>query len=321
MLVISSELAGVPREIQLIPSGSHRTGRGSFVLDEEGAASVMAAFDSQDNDMVIDYEHQTLRDVEAPAAGWITGLINKGNDGIWGEVQWNRRAVEYLNRREYRYLSPVFLKTGEEGRVVRLVNAALTNQPAIDGMVPVVAKQVMDTEGHMDFLEEMLTLLGLPEGSTAGQALAFVRDAMDALELGEGEGPADVRAAIDALKNGRDELASRVESLETKLRARDAGDLVSAAMKEGRITPAMKDWAVRLAMKDEAGFREFLRNQPVVVEMKEIAGGPDTGMSGDRAGEMADELIEQHMKDNPQAGYRDALLAVSARHPELFRKD
>ena len=127
-------------EIQLIPFGYHVTSKGDFLLDEEALKLVVNTFDLQVNDLVVDYEHQTLSGKKAPAAGWIKKLMDRGKQGLWGVVDWTERARDYLGRKEYRYLSPVFLKRQSDGRVVRLLNAGLTNAPEIDGMVALVNK-------------------------------------------------------------------------------------------------------------------------------------------------------------------------------------
>ena len=133
----------IPTAIQVIPAGYHTTSKGNFVCDAESVRLIMSAFASRDTDMVVDYEHQTLKDVQAPAAGWIkahTGLEDRGVNGLWARVQWNERARGYLQGREYRYVSPVFLVRAGDQRVVHLINVALTNQPNIDGMTPIVNK-------------------------------------------------------------------------------------------------------------------------------------------------------------------------------------
>ena len=61
--------------------------------------------------MVVDYEHQTLSDREAPAAGWIKkidGLAIKAKDGLWAIAEWTEKARQYIQNKEYRYFSPVF---------------------------------------------------------------------------------------------------------------------------------------------------------------------------------------------------------------------
>ena len=130
-----------PDTFQLLPYGRiELEGEEPAVVDEEGIAAVIDNFDRRGNDMVIDYEHQTLKDVEAPAAGWIRQLIDRGAEGIWAAVEWTDRAKEYLKNREYRYFSPVFWVSTGERRVVRIQHVALTNFPKINQLRPIVAK-------------------------------------------------------------------------------------------------------------------------------------------------------------------------------------
>ncbi len=140
-IVVANESgAPVPNEIQIIPYGSHQTLKGPFTCDEESQALVMNAFASRHGDMVIDFEHQSILDppVEAPAAGWIKRLINKGKEGIWAAVEWTEKARQYIANKEYRYISPVWLQRASDNKVIYLFNAALTNTPNITSMVPIV---------------------------------------------------------------------------------------------------------------------------------------------------------------------------------------
>ena len=97
-------------------------------------------FEGRSNDIVIDYEHQTLKSVEAPAAGWIKKLINRGEQGLWAAVEWTEKAAKYLANREYRYFSPVFMVRKSDRKVVQVTNAALTNSPQINHLTPIIAK-------------------------------------------------------------------------------------------------------------------------------------------------------------------------------------
>ncbi|HOX22118.1 MAG TPA: phage protease, partial [Elusimicrobiales bacterium] len=81
-----AEVSNVPDEVQLIPAGQHTTDKGTFLLDDQAVEMVMRSAAAQKNDYVVDYEHQTLGESEAPAGGWITQLINKGPLGLWGKV-------------------------------------------------------------------------------------------------------------------------------------------------------------------------------------------------------------------------------------------
>jgi len=128
-----------PEFVQVLPSGEvSPKGKTAFKVDGEAKALIMSAFDGSATDLVVDYEHQSLSGSEAPAAGWIKSLEDRGEEGVWARVQWTERAVEYLKKREYRYISPVVLVRKIDGRAVELLGAALTNLPAIEGMTPVV---------------------------------------------------------------------------------------------------------------------------------------------------------------------------------------
>ena len=141
IIEILKEIRDIPNEFQLLPYGRiDIEGEPPAYVDEESIASVIANFTRRGNDMVIDYEHQTLKDVQAPAAGWIKRLVDRGKDGLWAIVEWTERAREYLKNKEYRYFSPVFWITKEGRKVARIENVALTNLPRINQLRPIVAK-------------------------------------------------------------------------------------------------------------------------------------------------------------------------------------
>jgi phage I-like protein len=149
--------------IQILPSGWITTEKGTFLVDECALNQIIQSFDKQVNDLVIDYEHQTLTNSIAPAAGWITQLEKRAN-GLWAKVQWTSRASQYLLNREYRYLSPVVLVSKKDQRALRLHSAALTNTPAIDGMQPIAAKSGFGANNPLDsFQREVNQRLGLSD--------------------------------------------------------------------------------------------------------------------------------------------------------------
>jgi phage I-like protein len=291
---LKTRINGVPSEVQVIPYGRHETEKGVFVLDGESMSKVVEEFNSRRNDMVIDYEHQTLSGAEAPAAGWIKGLINKGSDGIWASVEWTPRALRYLRGREYRYLSPVFVKRALDNMVVRLVNTALTNQPAIDGMVPVVNKEKdsgsQGAEGSSNSLElsnprvfeslkkrkevamkKLFEALGLREDIGEEQTLKAVEamklenealkarsaaaaKVVEALGLDKGATPSEVLGTIEAMKQG----SAQAEAL-----GRKAAEL-EARLREGEagelVAQAMKEGKITPSQKDWA--REYAERDP-----------------------------------------------------------
>ncbi len=159
-------LEEVRDEVQILPYGQiSPKGKISFLVDEESVKLILAAFQKSNTDLVIDYEHRSLSGSEAPTAGWIKELVDKGKDGLWAKVQWTDRAKEYLQKREYRYISPVVLVRKRDGRAVELLGAALTNLPAIDGMAPVVnQKEEYDFNKLLDINNKFKELVVMNEG-------------------------------------------------------------------------------------------------------------------------------------------------------------
>lgn len=78
------ELSGVPTEIKILPLGRVHSQKGDFNVDDESFELIRKQFKDRKLDLVIDYEHQTLSDVQAPAGGWIKDLY-KG-EGFKGFV-------------------------------------------------------------------------------------------------------------------------------------------------------------------------------------------------------------------------------------------
>lgn len=313
---------GAPPLIQVIPHGYHDTPKGDFLCDDESARLVIEEFGKRTNDMVADYEHQTLAGCEAPAAGWIKELVNKGKDGVWATVEWTDKAKAYIKNREYRYVSPVFLKRPSDKRVVRLVNVALTNQPNIDGMTPIVNKADLSRTNKKEGtkMKGLLKTLGLPEDATEAQgieaaaSLKAAHEAMvankaviHALGLKEGAKESEVVGTVMAMKQGFDQtngLVAKVAALEGRLREKDAEELVALAMKEGKIPAAQLDWAKAYAAKDPEGFKVFVAKAVPVVPMGALPGGAGNGKAGvDEAQTLVNKTLgipdETFKKHNP----------------------
>lgn len=167
------DLSGAPEEIKILPLGEVKSTKGTFLVDDASVDMILKSFKDRKIDLVVDYEHQTLLNVQAPASGWITEL-RKGADAIIGKVQWTQKAKEYLKNREYRYLSPTIM-VRKDRRVSAVSSVALTNSPAIDGM-PAMCKDNGLTKGEntMD-LKKLIEVLGLAEDATEEDILKAVK--------------------------------------------------------------------------------------------------------------------------------------------------
>lgn len=133
----TANLSEAPEYIRVLPLGYISSEKGDFLVDSESFRMMKEHMEHRAVDIVIDYEHQTLRDMQAPAGGWIKELVLK-SDGIFAKVEWTKRAKDYLQNREYRYLSPVVMVRKKDHKASQIHSVALTNTPAINGMMPIV---------------------------------------------------------------------------------------------------------------------------------------------------------------------------------------
>lgn len=283
---------GVPEEIKLLPLGMVHNMHQDFLVDEESCQAIINRFKGRQLDLVIDYEHQTLKDIQAPAGGWIKD-IRRGEDALIAKAEWTPKAQEYLRNKEYRYLSPVVMVRKSDSRAIAIHSVAMTNTPAIDGMFAVVnsagipAGEIEIPEGgtNMEFLVKLAAMLGLPETATEDE----IKNAVEALKKSvetetETEAVAnstiltmlnlkadakteDVTAKIQQIQNGGAGVAAELTELKERLAKREAAEAVAVALKDGKISAAQKDWAFEYALKEPAGFERFCEKAAPVVPM------------------------------------------------------
>lgn len=143
--ILAGKLGGEPPEwLLVLPSPTFSAGlydSEPYLVDEIARQLILEHFARRGNDLVIDYEHQTLYDVVAPAAGWIRDLESR-EDGVWARVDWTERAAEFIRAGEYRYFSPVFDFDPVTRRVTALWNVAITNWPKTHDQTDLTNQQI-----------------------------------------------------------------------------------------------------------------------------------------------------------------------------------
>jgi phage I-like protein len=98
----------------------------------------------------VDYEHLSLKPTkpgDGKAAGWIVELELREHDTeLWAKVEWTPAGAEAIRGKEYQFISPViasgFVTNAGEKIGTTLLNAALTNNPQLQGMAPVSLTRV-----------------------------------------------------------------------------------------------------------------------------------------------------------------------------------
>lgn len=264
----------------------------TFFVDQESFELVRAYVAKYGNEIVFDYEHQSVKGNEAPAAGWIKDLSWDPKRGILARVEWNERAANYIVSGEYKYFSPVFYVRKSDERVCGLHSVALTNKPKTKNLTPILAKlEAMEPEAKEETMDrdKLIAKLNLDPGASDADIMAALaklgietipkettipEEVIAALGLQSTDSASTVVASIHAIKQTADNSVSRQEfnQLQAKLTERDAGDAVSLAIAKGKIAPSQKDWAIEYAKKDLAGFNTFVEKAPVVVPLGELPG-------------------------------------------------
>ena len=294
--VSQDQTPALPEWIRVLPLGTVELSdhREPFMVDEASLMSMAADFRSRGVDLVIDYEHQSLQGERAPAAGWIKDLEAR-DDGLWARVDWTQQARDYLEKKEYRYFSPVLRLDPETRRPIALMHVGLTNVPAIKHLPPLVARwggevatpgaprpaepAVRALAAKMDsvkekgkMVEQLKRLMGLEpeveEGAVCDKALSAFRDLAATLNLPGEVSVAQLKGAVEALKAGASRLVKAEEALQAlKVRlARETADrFVDEALQAGKVSPAQRGWALEYCRRDPEGFQTYADRAPKLV--------------------------------------------------------
>lgn len=220
-------LTSESNRLVIIPEGEFRGIDGRpfdapcWRLTQERGEQIVAALSNRQIDLVIDYEHGTLKAAQtgkpAPASGWLkpSGWEYVPGVGICSnQFEWTDKAKGFIESEEYKYLSPVFLYS-KEGEVLNILSVALTNTPNLDelpeALLAAAAQDYLTAtskDSSMDELLEMLRYwLNLPVTSTAeeisaelSKLQAQIKEKTGVAIAANGQNIFDALAAIDALK-------------------------------------------------------------------------------------------------------------------------
>lgn len=288
----SAEGAAVtpPEWMKVMPAGTFKGVDGRGPYSNSNPDAVVAASNQDGRPAPVDYNHQTvfavLNGASSPAAAWIDRFENRGGE-IWAHVDWNADGAKAVASKDYRFISPTFRHDTKTGEIQRIVSVALVNNPNI-AELPAIASQTGDTMDEL--LQALRTALGLSNDADQAAILAACRSSATetasalqplAVELGlaVNASVADIAtAARTKLATGAPdpakfvpmaafaELQGQVAELRGTAAQDKASTAVNAAMQAGKVTPALKDWALSYAAKDPAGFDGWVANAPAVVK-------------------------------------------------------
>ncbi|OOF59298.1 phage protease [Rodentibacter myodis] len=276
--------------IQLFPFGrfypqDERTeGAGGWYVDDSNGYALAEEINQLKIKLMIDYEHQTLfietNGKPNPAAGWMEKAEYISGEGIFVDVDWTKKAHQQIQDGEYRYISPMFL-SAKDGKVTKVLNAALTNRPACHDLAEAIAfssrfNQQQKKDNSM--LELLRQLFGTPQATEDE-----MKQKLTALSAAKGDSPVALSDVYEKLKEKDNEVValsakvgaepdptkyvqvSVMKDVQDKLAALTAqvqndkvADLIQTALSDGRLLPSQKDWAEKLGKADVTALSDYL---------------------------------------------------------------
>lgn len=309
--ILAAEISQANSElVQLLPAGSFNAVDGRpadvptkhWLLDQQAFEQLKANTPHQMGDLVIDYEHQTLKaetnGQPAPAAGYfnINDVEFVPGKGLFIKPRWTDKAKAALSGGEYKYISAVFGYDRNTGRPTFLHSAGLVNRPGVDGMAPLAslaAEQFNSNNpnpiGDNAMNEALIALLKALGISIDGKDLAdpAVLSAVQAeaiTALGAIQTTANQAEALTqqvaVLSAGNvdpakyvpiaavTELQTQVAALQAQMNGGEVDSLVSAGLADGRIIPAMESWARDLGKQDVAQLKAYLDKAAPIAALK-----------------------------------------------------
>lgn len=286
-LALSQEANG---RIQLTPFGWFKPQDGreeQFYVGDENGYQLAEDINSSGVELMIDYEHQTIFIAQNgngnPAAGWIKKAEYISGSGLFADVRWTAKAASEIKEGIYRYISPLFL-VDENGVVVKIINAALTNRPALHNLAEAMAmssqfsKFLTQKEDKNPMKELLIKLFALSAQATDEQ----ITEKLNALIAAKGDSQvalSDVYAKLNDANNQVVTLNAKVNNPDpsqfvalSQLQAvqtefnnfkqqietekRDA--MIAVALSDGRLLPAQKAWAENLGKTNLQALSEYL---------------------------------------------------------------
>lgn len=271
------------KKIQVVPYGEwdgHRGGKQSYGKEE--AVKIVeranALVQSSGNPIQIDYEHASLNPPAdgAPAAGWMYEFTIE-NDGIYAEVEWTPRAKEFIDNKEYKYISPVIIMgaadpvTGEPVEI-ELFNAGLTNQPFMHDKIKQVVASAVEAKGGgqwftntkqitisnnngggmspEEIIGKVVSALGLPEGTAAEDVIAILKKAGEFMALMPGAPQGGGMPTPDQM--GEMELEMKKQAAYSKITSDLAAEL---KIDPDKLIPTVKAMSMNKSNSDETAQR------------------------------------------------------------------
>jgi phage I-like protein len=284
----------IPSRITLVPPDKTIKGRDGREWKNPNPKQVALNSIARLSLLPIDENHSTdlaaPKGGSSPAFGWMKNLCADQSGAICADVEWTERGREALAKKEYRFISPVFLHN-EKGEINCILRAALTNSPNLS-LPALNSEQMKNNNMEVPMNKELLAALGLPETATEAEALAAAKSLNAAKTTAS---PQTDKTAVDltayAPRADLNAMESRALTAEKQLAdlcaaqlKKDAEAAVDEAIKNRKIAPASRAEYLSLCATKEGleSFKKIAAISPAIINTETQApeGAPPAAGSG-----------------------------------------
>jgi phage I-like protein len=246
------------------------------VVDAEACTAMSARFKADAAvanfaGLLIDFDHFSMDGSQrSEAAGWVTDMESR-DTGLWGKIRWSDIGEEAVKGGRYRFLSPVWARSdcvdlgpstgsGQVAariRPVRMLNAALTNDPNLKGLSPLsnsgqsavgsgqfrtIGERAQQKGSDMKaVIEKLVNHLGLAADATEALILEKMGGLLTAVAV------TDLQNSLTALQGKHDALVTNLKAVEGELVNRHLADF------EGVISETTKPFWTEQLIQNRAG--------------------------------------------------------------------
>lgn len=272
---LAADGSTAPTEAHLLPPGPFRAVDGrpfecpGWQLDAAIASALVSLAAARKNDILIDFEHQSLRSQEngkrVEAAGWIPRTLEwREGKGLYAtNINWVGDTAQLIKEKKVRYISAIFVYDSGTGAVLEILSVGLTNTPALDGLEALAA---LARTHYIDSKEEA----DMPGTTEKLAALTQERDGLKTNVAALTQERDGLTTQVAALTQERDALKAKEAAAAAEKEKADHAAMLQAALNDGRLAPAQKAWAEKLSL---AALTECLATlTPIAMLTKQTTG-------------------------------------------------
>lgn len=95
--------------------------------------------ENQTDEILVDADHQSEKNSDTSAKGWLSDLKFVEGKGLFGKIKWTNLGKSLIENRVFRWLSPSWLLNADTKEPIEMTSCALTNKPSQLGRIePIV---------------------------------------------------------------------------------------------------------------------------------------------------------------------------------------